>query len=194
VLQVRLDNQICNNVMHFTGPDGGAAGDSLVLAERLAAWWNLRIKPMVPSTCQMTAVIATDLTANGDPGSLYVTGMPSAGTNAQPQLPNNATVVMSLATALRGRSYRGRIYHIGLTENDVTANTLGAGTLADLLTAYRDLRLLEGAGGEAVFQLAVLSYYANNAVRATPVVTPVTEVTCDGVVDSQRRRLPKRGT
>ncbi len=26
VLQVRLDNQICNNVMHFTGPDGGAAG------------------------------------------------------------------------------------------------------------------------------------------------------------------------
>jgi hypothetical protein len=154
----------------------------------------VNIKPKVSNTCILSAVITTSLGTVGAPGTLYTTGLPKVGTNIQPQLPNNVTIAMSLNTALRGRSFRGRIYHIGLTENDVTLNTIPGTTLTPLIAAYEAARLLAAGSGSQTFQLAVLSYYAAKAIRTTPVATPVTSISSDGIIDAQRRRLPKRGT
>jgi hypothetical protein len=194
VLQIKWDNQICNNVLHYVEPTTTFAPDPAALAERLAAWWNVNIRPKVSSSCVLTAIITTSLETVGAPGTLYTTGLPMPGQHFSPQLPNNATLAMSLNTALRGRSFRGRIYHIGLTEGDVIANTIEPSFLGTLITAYQAARVLAGSGSGPTFQLAVLSYYANLAIRSVPVATPVTSISSDGIVDSQRRRLPKRGT
>lgn len=193
VLFMRIDSQEVRNVLHYVVPEGGVEPNPAVLAERLWNEWNANIRPAVSNALSLYQVVCTDLSAGSAPGSVFAGASPLVGAEVSAALPNNVSCVFSLKTALRGRSYQGRIYHIGLTEQQVTANAVGATFLTTLLTGYRALRLLEGASGEPTFQLAVLSYWLNKALRATPVSTPVTLITSDGVIDSQRRRLPGRG-
>jgi hypothetical protein len=108
-------------------------------------------------------------------------------------MPNNVAIVMSLKTGLRGKSFRGRIYHVGLSDAVVTANAVTTVQRDALVAGYSLLTTFAGATGEAIFNLVVLSYYASSVLRPTPIATPVTSVTSDGIVDSQRRRLPGRG-
>lgn len=193
VLQFRQDGQVLNNVMHFVDPSGVQPPDPTELASRVALWWITWIRTFVSNLVLLEQVICTDLSEGAEPGAVYTTGLPENGSNAAAPLPNNVTVVMSLRTALRGRSYRGRVYHIGLTESQVVGNTVDPALMTSLRANYTFLTNLEGDTGEPVYQLAVLSYFTNNAVRPLGVATPVVSISSDGVIDTQRRRLPGRG-
>lgn len=187
------DGQVCNNILHYITQGGGGAPDPTLLGAELVTWFSASGDTNMSNTCSLTQIILTDLSALGAPSTVYVTGLPLAGASTTASLPNNVTCAMSLITALRGRSYRGRIYPVGLPESLVTANNIDATFRAGFLTAYQNLRILDPVGTGPVYQLAVVSYYGNNALRPTPVVTPVVQVTSDFVIDSQRRRLPRRG-
>lgn len=193
VLNFTWDQQLCANVMHFVEVGGVQAPDPQELAERLALWWEASVKVAVAQSVSLVSVSATDLSSDAEPGVIVTTGLPESGSVGQVSLPNNVSCVMSLRTGLRGRSFRGRIYHVGLAEGMVVDNRVSTVPLADLVGAYGLLTNLAGGGGEPVHQIAVLSYFANNALRSSPVATPVTSVTSDGIIDSQRRRLPGRG-
>lgn len=110
-------------------------------------------------------------------------------------LPDNVSVSIKWATALSGRSYRGRSFHIGLTTNDVTGDTVNAAKITQLIAAYESLRTgLAGAGwltaGDTAAQLVVVSLRANKAWRLVGVATPVIAAkVVNSFVASRRTRL-----
>lgn len=192
VLNYTYGGERCANVLHFVQTDGVTAPDPEELASRLASWWGNNIDSLVPNTLSLDSVTATDLSAGGPPGVIYTTGLPNTGGSTNLQLPNQCTVVISLRTSLRGRSYRGRIYHVGIGEPDVDGSTVNSTFRQLLLNAYDNLLLLTGDTGEPDYQIAVLSYYSGGALRPEPVATPVTSMSVDSRIDTQRRRLPRR--
>lgn len=194
VLNYLWDGQKCANVLHYSTPNQAVAPDPALLASRVAGQWLAGIRSQCSVTLFLSSITATDLSNDAAPGVIYTTGLPSPGTAGTPSMPNNVSTVLSLRTALRGRSFRGRIYHAGLCEGHILDNRVAAATNTALLNGYNGLKTLIGGTGEATFQLGVLSYYSQGAIRGAPLWTPVTAITTDGIVDSQRRRLPGRGT
>lgn len=145
-----------------------------------------------PTTVQLVDVTCTDLSAE-DGGQ--VTAIPAGtglGLSTSPSLPNNCSVVIKWTTDTRGRSFRGRTYHVGLTEIMVTGNLLTATAHDDLLDLYTTL------WGEIEEELpnrdfVVLSRIADGVPRVAGVGTQITHIVVEDVLDSQRRRLPGRG-
>jgi len=116
------------------------------------------------------------------------------GSGSATPMPNQDAAVVTLRTALAGKSYRGRMYFSGATEaqNDATGSIASAFNSA-LVTFVTNLQTDLTAEGIA---LAVLSAprYANLAPPAdvqtyAGAITPVTAiVTRDTSWDTQRRR------
>jgi len=93
---------------------------------------------------------------------------------------------------LAGRAYRGRIYHIGLAEGDVTGDFITNARGNAIRDAYAALRSQVIANG--TWQMVVISRQLNSVPRVVGVGTPVTQlVLTDYRVDTQRRRLIGEG-
>lgn len=186
-----FDTQVCEIVLHFEPTTALTPTKMTELGAYLVAWWNTNLKTLTPPQASLTAIKLTDLTTNIAPVVNYGVGLPIVGTNASPSLPNNCAMVITKRTLLRGRSYRGRIYHIGLNEAAVTTNTVLSTYVTSCLVAYNIL--LSFVTASATWDMVVVSRFENNAPRVTADSNQVVSLDCDGVVDSQRRRLPKRG-
>lgn len=184
------DGQYCENVYHCQRDLGYDVSDMNNLLDVFRTWWDTHLKPIVPAVVSLSNLIATDQASQTGPRTEDQTGLPIAGTNNAAALPNNVTVAVRWTTEQRGRSYRGRTYHIGLTENHVTANALISTVQTSLITAYNQLIVDVTTAG---WVLVVASRFSNNAPRVTGLATPITAATLDPTVDSQRRRLPGRG-
>jgi len=117
----------------------------------------------------------------------------NVGTFAGAPAPNQNTLCMSLRTASAGRSARGRLYWLGLSEDQYTTNTMTVGSVNGITTTLENLRANLAAGG---YPMTIVSYIANNAPRpGGPVYFPVTNILAvDATLDSQRRRMPGHGT
>lgn len=154
-------------------------------------WWNDNIKTIQSANATLREIYVTDQSAQFGGAFTYSTGLPADGANVQEPLPGNVALCMSLRTAQRGRSFRGRSYIVGLTENQVSGNLLTAPAAAAWLAAYDELVNLLNTGP---YILSVCSKRTGGNPRAQGVLTPVIDaVLVDNVVDSQRRRLPGRG-
>lgn len=188
-----LDGQVIENTLYFQSSadlDIALMGD---LANALLGWWEDAIAPGVSESLSLTGITVTDLSTQTSPG-IFVPAVPAiTGDGTSPALPNNVALCVSFRTAFRGRSARGRNYVAGLQENQTTLSHIDAG-VADFFTdAYSQL-IGPGAfvGG---LQWGVLSRFVNGNERATGLFRPITSVTVvDNTLDSQRRRLPGRGT
>lgn len=192
VMNFLYDGQPCANVLHYAAQPVGDAPDPEVMGENLKDWWIATLQPYMPSTLTLTSIVCTDLSEVGAPSYEYTSGLPASGVNVQPQLPNHVTVCISLRTALRGRSYRGRLYHVGMREDMVVGNQL-SGTWPTNFETYYEALLVEPIGvGMPDAHWGVLSYWSAGVLRPNPVFTPATSVTCDAFVDSMRSRLPGR--
>lgn len=118
-----------------------------------------------------------------------------AGSNAGDPLPAQCALVFTLATLVKGRSYRGRFYLPGVTEDEVTAGTLNGASVTSFTTIGTQLGAVFGpSGSNANWQLVVISRYLNGVKRATPVGTAVTTIVLDPVIRTQRRRVFGVGT
>lgn len=192
VPQFLYDLQRCANVHHVEKGSAWTTSDMELVAAAYRDWWDTNIRTaFAPTTLSLVSVIVRDLTTQSSPALEFTVGMPLVGTVAA-ALPNHVTLAVKWITALRGRSFRGRTYHVGLAEGHVLNNQLGAAFVNPLLAAYDALRdALETAVGGLVF--VVVSKFANGVPRATGVTTPIIGTGLDTTVDSQRRRLPGRG-
>lgn len=190
-LRLQFDDQEVENVLHFRTAGAPSAADLAAVAEGVEDWWVTNMPPLCPATVVYRETYAVDITSQNGGVFTAAGGAGTAGTNVSPALPNNVTIAISLRTAFRGRSFRGRIYHIGMCESFVTDNAVVPNILTSLDAAYGLLLNSANFGGAA---LAVASRYQNNAPRALGISTEVISVNiADNVVDSQRRRLPGRG-
>lgn len=195
VLQVELiylwAGQVVETVLHYQ-PDGAISVPEMSgLAANMVTWYDVQMQPLHHTSIQLTQVKVTDLSTDSAPVINYTTGLPLVGTVGADGLPNNVALVITKRTAMRGRSYRGRIYHPGLAESQCAGNQVAGATVTSLLAAY-NLLLTQTVSAET-YHMVVVSRQHNNAVLDEGVATLVASLDTDGFVDSQRRRLPGRG-
>lgn len=162
-----------------------------VLAELFKVWWGTNIKPITTNHLSLIMIVARAMDTANSPAIEYTSGLPLEGDDSVNQpLPTSVTVAVKWTTELRGRSFRGRTYHVGLSEVQVNGNVLATAPHAAILAAYAELlEDLEGLNAD----LVIASRWSNHVQRTTGLTTPVTGVFLDPTVDSQRRRLPGRG-
>lgn len=186
------DGETCENVLHYEAEGAPDLSEMTALAAALVSWWGTNMKSQVAQNCSLTGIKIVDLNAFNAPGIDYSTGLPIAGTSVSESLPNNVSLAISKRTVFRGRSYRGRIYQVGIPEGQVGGNTVSSTWRTNVLNAW-ELAKEFVAGGET-FKMVVVSKYSGGEPRAEGMTTVVTNFTTDGKIDSQRRRLPGRGT
>ena len=176
-------------VVHYetTGASWNAA-DLTELCALLAAWWNIEMKSTVTAQVILQRIRARDLTTANSPIVEYTTGMPIIGTGTGSSEPGNVSFSLKKNTGIAGRSYRGRIYMMGMSDTNVTGNLLNA-TVANLwVAAWTEALLL--VGSVQSYGMVVASRYANNAPRVSGISTPVISISyADLRIDTRRDRL-----
>lgn len=166
----------------------------------IEAWWTTSMASFISDTVTLVEIVLRDMTTDTGVEVVYTGGLPTPGTNSNAALPNNVTAAIKLLTALGGRSFRGRQYIIGLTQDSVSSdmNHLTPTAVTDLTIDYN--ALMTDIDATYTPGLVVASFYHGVDTdhkpipRATAVLTAVTSLAfADDVLDSQRRRLPGRG-
>jgi hypothetical protein len=166
-------------------------GDPVPLGRHcMAAFWN-SFQPALSDRARVSGAQVTLGTDGGEPVRALVTHeIAFTGGSNQEKLPQNCAVLLRKQTALGGRRNRGRMFLPGmLGEGDVDhvgvlsqaahlAFTEYAQTFADWLAG----------GGQASMEspMVILHSTGNTTV---PAPTPVTGVSIDNVISTQRKRL-----
>jgi len=173
------------NVLHFRHE--GAAPTIFQLGDLASSLWVMcgaYLKGLCASTWSLIDITATDISSEFGLQSIYRPSSPMQGTLGA-GLPGNVAGVVSLKTAYRGRSYRGRIYLSGIPESQVFGNDFLSSWVSGALDWATQLLGL----GSGFADLAVCSRWHDGVKRTVGVVTPVNMVTVNANVDTQRRRM-----
>lgn len=154
-------------------------------------WWEDHQQTAAPDVLSLNSIEIVDLTEESSGGMTYLLDLPLIGTvTAAHPLPLNVTVAIKWLTALRGRSYRGRTYYIGLQQEQVEDNALIGSMRSALVANYN---ALISAFDTTAYDLVVCSRVNNKIVRSVGVATRIISASVDVNLDSQRRRLNGRG-
>jgi hypothetical protein len=197
--------RVINAFLEYTGPDGEIMGTSLDfrtgstvtltdlndLGAGIASWWDTDMQPLMTAGYTLNRIKLRDMSAENSFVVDWVGILPLTGTMAGNSMPSSVAWSLKKQTGLAGRSFRGRIYHMGMGEAEVVGNYVDATYATSVLNAWNDLmeQLDETGNG---FQLVVVSTFANGAPRTAGVATNVTGIVhVDLRVDTQRRRLPR---
>ena len=193
VLNYQSDSGDARNVMHFQqAPFGGWSNINLQrLAETVANWWTTSLKNHVHPAFTLESVVTRDLETV--PGEVAEFAVNQTGGAQGGRSPSNVTTAFTLRTALGGRSGRGRIYHVGISQSYYLGDTVHPNEKSLMVAAYDALRVINKPGIGQEYHLVVVSRFANKVQRATGIANEVTSVSNDGLLDSQRRRLKGRG-
>src|SRR5215216_2707941 len=171
-LRMTADNQFVENTLYFEYLSLPTLAEMTTLGQALIDWWDANIAPLTWVGVELREVVVTSLNSGTGLQATVVPAVTQLGELNVSALPMNVSLTISFRTGLRGRSFRGRNYVVGLVEGQTTgANQIDSATSA----AFVD------ANGDPI-------------PRAAGVTTPITSVlVVDNIVDSQRRRLPGRG-
>ncbi len=188
----RLDGQEVVWVLNFTR--GAVWTDAQRVSHNtlMHGWWTTQLKGLFSTAIALERIVTTNLDTASAPQTTEVVSPAEAGTNAASgSLPGGTALVMTHRTALRGRNYRGRTYTAGInTSNTATPNTAALILVNNLVSAFFALK---GLCDAATTTWVVLSKFFAKFPRAAAVVTPITAISADQLLDSQRRRLTGRG-
>lgn len=185
------------HVLHFSNGSTNpwTTPDLTTLANTIDAWItaggggnNTILHPM-QSSFVVSGITCRDLTVDG--GAEYAKTVSHQGVDGGGVMNAGLSFALTLRTGLAGRSFRGRVFSIGLSAAAYAdANTITSTVAGQLVAAWGALpAAIEGANGS--WRWVVLSREHNKAPRAEGVGTPILTVGySDLVVDYQRRRAP----
>jgi len=179
------DGRLGVNNFHVTRTIPAALVDTdlPLIATAFHDWYTGNYKLDMNSTVGLDQIQVRKLDP-GDPIAYDLSVAHETGTGPSPASPANVTAAVSWRTGLAGRKYRGRFFALGLPQAFVTA--------ADLLTSVGQVHYaLDGAA--LLLTLTNAGYQLVLFHRATNSWTKVITCIVDGIIDSQRRRLPGRG-
>lgn len=197
-LRMLYDSQKVENTLWF---DLGAAPTATVmeaLAGGLLSWWTNFYAPLCQVGVQLREVCITDMSSATGPQIIEAATTGNFGLNTSPPKPSSAALTVSFRTAARGRSFRGRNYVVGLTQDSLNLNTVTDAFANACVTAYSAL-LPSGTAEHPGVWVVASRFHGIGAdkkpiPRTTGIATPIIAVSVvDKTVDSQRRRLPGRG-
>lgn len=186
-----LHGQRVENVLHFRAIGSisqaslqglvNAIG-ALVASEAYLAYW--------PVEFQWTEIYARDLSVSIGVQASDSSVAGEVGTGGV-GMPGNVTIAITLRSGLTGRSARGRVYWMGLTEGSVVGNAVSGPVVAGYVDVLEDIRAEALTAG---FELVVLSRQQNGVLLANAIGYDVVTIgATDLNVDSQRKRLAGRG-
>jgi len=180
-----LNGQNAANVIYVydtLGSMTGARADGVcdIVRTWAATEWN----DVAPPEWTLRTIESVDA---GDPiGVSGSNGTPTQGTNASPPMPAQDTVCLSLRTGAIGRSQRGRLYHVGLTEGAIVDGLIEPSAQTNIINCYQALRTLLIADD---FEWVVASFVLNGAPRLSAQTRAITDILIrDPYVDRQLRR------
>lgn len=192
------NGQIVENVYHVAF--AGSISPTMLtdMCAIFKAWWVTNLQGGVSNTVSLNVIKARDLTTSSGSAVEYTTGLPLVGGSSLHALPNNSTLAIKWSTGLAGRSFRGRTYHVGLTVGDLLdGNHLTTASQTAYTTEYQAL-VGDVEAGDA--NLVVASFYSGvdglgkPIPRSSAVITNIDNAIVNATLDSQRRRLPERGS
>lgn len=191
-IRMGLDGQRVENVVYAQAVSAWDQATLISLGEDVIDWWSTTAAPLYTTSQVLREIFLTDLTSATATAVSVVPDVATEGTLGFEPLPNNCAIAISFRTASRGRSARGRNYISGIPTDNVSGNRVEGTFLDDWASAYVGLKeVIEGHGATMV----VVSRRHNKVNRSAAVMFPVTTfLFVDNVIDSQRRRLPGRGT
>jgi hypothetical protein len=175
-----------------------SAASVLALANAFFTSWHTNVMAAQCTALTLNSVTVTDLQTLTAFEETSTAG-PVTGANAGAPVTAGACMVVSLRTALRGRSFRGRTYLAAFPASEVlTPQTWQAAavTAADngVVGVETDMETFA-----TPLEHAVVSYYSGTdhtipghrpkpIRRVTPIATEITAVAADTRIGSQRRR------
>lgn len=190
-LRYTWQGQQVENVLHYI-MDPITPQAMADLAAEVYSVWATYCAPITSNTVTLREVYVFDLTTADGGTATFAPSPLATGGNVNESVVNSTTLCLSLRTALRGRSRRGRLYIVGLTDNIVADNRVSAGGAQAFLDAYANFF---DPGVITAGDWAVLSRFSDGVARPVASAATITQVLfTDTVVDTQRRRLPGRGT
>src|SRR6478609_1100437 len=149
------------NVLHFKKA-GAVASDVSALVDEVKTQWETFIKPIQTSVVTLAFIEGTLLNTASDAQITIPVNEP--GTGSSEALPFGASIVIKFTAGLTGRSNRGRLYHIGLTELQTTGNGVDDAAATTIITAYQNF--FTALANTTDFIHVVVSYCNNNVWRA----------------------------
>lgn len=187
-----LDGEVTENTLYFRKPNAYTLADLTDLATKLRTWWTTLMQPAISNACALTSIKCTSLNDQTGPQFILTAGLPAAGADPSDAVPNNSAFVVTFRTALIGRSFRGRNYIGGIPETVVDTSRILPATATYFRDAYAGIPGIVTAAHLWV----VVSRTVNGVIQMpTALTNPVISVdVVDTVMDSQRRRLPGRGS
>lgn len=159
--------------------------DGLALANAIDAWVTASLVPAVTPNVTFTNIIVDDLTSSSGWQASVVNGM--IGTHSGIPVQSQVSMVVTVNTAKRGRSYRGRTYFPGLPTVELFDSkswSTGATTGWDTIVGTWDTAL-----NTAGWTWVVLSRIQDKVPLTLGIATPVTGWRANAKLGTQRRRL-----
>jgi len=189
-LHFTQDGQVAENVFHLMKSGVWSASDLEEGTDSLWDWITDHWPAVASVNASAVGVGGVDLSSDSGASFEKTIADPIPGGVATVGLPTSVTVAVSWKTAKRGRSYRGRTFHVGIPAAMTLDSALTTTAQGLLVTAYTYLLATFVANGQT---MCVLSRRHNGELRAQGIGTPITTLAVDANLDSQRRRLPGRG-
>lgn len=179
------------NVLYVRTTGTPSLGDLQQIGTFVEAWWNNTYKTHISNAIQFTGVYGRDVSQEF--GQSWEIGFtPSAGTLTAEPLPFKDSFAIKKVTNVGGHRRNGRVFIIGLTEGQVTRNSVNPLDAAALRDDWEELTSELETNG---YPVGWVSYCVNGAWRTTGLFCPIMEwVVTDFLVDSQHRRKPNVGS
>lgn len=186
------------NVFHVRGAAGPiSAADAASLATNLRTAWDTNLKALLPSNGALTGVSVVDLSSAYGNAGADTTTVAGTKTTAGAMSASIATCV-SFKIARRYRGGHPRMYLTGNltteTNNAITWTNAWITAVSSAMASWRTAINALTLTSTGALYLCALSYYADRALRTTPLSNDITDIAVHTRIDTQRRRLGREIT
>jgi len=187
IVELRGENQTVpvENTFYYSYTTPPDESELETLLDALSAVYTASFKPLLPDGVTVTELYARDLGSEVAAQALVPVAS-GQGSATGDSMPSFNTIAISRRSGLTGRSARGRIYWLGLSESQVQGQVVMSTPRAAMLAAVLAWDAAASAQG---FEPVIVSRYHNHVKRAEGVTYAIEGWSLtDFDVDTQRNR------
>jgi len=186
--------QRMQNTLYFLGTAQWDATSLEELVDAAIANWATEMGSTVAIAVALDSVKAQDMEVDEGVAVEKIPVSATTGARNNEPMPSGVTVATKFSTLLSGRSHRGRVYNVGLTDDMVNGNALAGVVAGDISSNWSSFVTAIISATDNATTHVVVSYCHNKVWRTVAEITPIIGYSTDIYIDSQRRRLTNRGS